>query len=601
MNKSWLVLGVFLFLLPLLGIGQMPPAGIHGQAFRDWLKVNFYDGQHQELGYSTARGYMYGYLDNENDQLSCVYGGFQVPWVAGNTGTNPAPINCEHTVPQSFYGGVEPMKSDIHHLFPSYDSWNTTRNNYAFAEIADHLTTKWMYLDQSQTSVPSSDIDLYSEVYSQTFEPREDHKGDCARAVFYFYTMYPTQAGLIGSVGDLTTLYLWHLQDPPDAKEMLRNDGIDTYQGNRNPYVDHPDWVGDAWEISSTGLVPPSGFQLIEGSDHLDLIWNDVLIETGYSLYRSENNIDYTLLASLPADVSSYRDSSVSAGILYFYAIEAFGGSDTSARSNVVSGELQVGADGQALDLFISEYIEGSSHNKALEIANFTGDAVNLDLYSLKKQTNGAGAWGSEYMLGGSLAHGEVFVIANAAAGATILSHADVQTGGGIVTFNGNDALGLFKNGTLLDILGTFDGGTNNYAKDQTLVRKSSIRGPRGVYQPTEWDSYAVNTFSDLGSHDFAILGTGLGDALGNLEMAKAWPNPFDGDLRISFELPRAMDVQIGLYDGMGRLVRLLLPEGRLLAGEHGFLFGLDDLGSGMYVIGMRSGTGIRWLRVVKG
>src|SRR5690606_6906717 len=130
------------------------------------------------------------------------------------TGSNPDPINCEHTVPQSFFNEAEPMKSDIHHLFPTYSNWNSTRSNYPFAEINDNSTTKWMYLTTSTSSIPSSNIDLYSEYASSTFEPREDHKGDVARAIFYFYTMYPTQAGSISAVADINELYDWHLADP---------------------------------------------------------------------------------------------------------------------------------------------------------------------------------------------------------------------------------------------------------------------------------------------------------------------------------------------------------------------------------------------------
>ncbi|MEQ6122576.1 lamin tail domain-containing protein, partial [Pseudotenacibaculum sp. MALMAid0570] len=93
---------------------------------------------------------------------------------------------------------------------------------------------------------------------------------------------------------------------------------------------------------------------------------------------------------------------------------------------------------GTASDLLLSEYIEGSSNNKALEIANFTGSAVDLSAYDLRKATNGSGSWGSTYQLSGTLANGDVFVIANSSAIAAITSVADVTTGSGIVTFNGN-------------------------------------------------------------------------------------------------------------------------------------------------------------------
>lgn len=508
MRKQLPCLGfLLLFLCASSLFAQTPPPGISGQAFRDWIKTNFYDGSHTTLGYSTARGFMYGYIDNENDQLTGVYSGYQLPWAFGNTGTNPAPINAEHTVPQSFFGSAEPMRSDIHHLFPTYGPWNSTRSNFPFADIDDNTTSKWMYLDQSQTSIPATNIDLYSEQANSEFEPREDHKGDCARAIFYFYTMYPTQAGVITSVGDLNTLYQWHLADPPSTKEMLRNDGVETYQGNRNPYVDNPTWVSDAWEIGTSGLDTPSNFSLTVATASLDLSWNDIAGETGYSLYRSTDNQNFTLLSSLAANSVNYSDASVSTGTTYYYYIEAFDASGTSGGSSIVSGQLQGGGTGgDATDLLISEYIEGSSFNKALEIANNTGSTVALSGYVLKKQTNGAGAWGSDYALTGSLANGEVFVIANSAADPAILAEADVSTGSGIVTFNGNDAIGLFKNGTLIDILGTFNSAAN-YALNVTLVRKPEISSPVDLYNTGEWDSFASNTFTDLGSHTYVGSG----------------------------------------------------------------------------------------------
>ena len=496
---------LLMVLIPMFSWAQTPPPGMTGQALRDWIKVNFYDGSHTTLGYSTARMYMYNYIDNDNNSIICVYSGFVQPWTYGGTGTNPAPINCEHTVPQSFFGSAEPMRSDIHHLFPTYGNWNSTRSNYPFADIPDNTTTKWMRLDQSQATIPTSNIDEYSEYANLEFEPREDHKGDAARAIFYFYTMYPTQAGPISSVADINTLYQWHLQDPPDADEVIRNDGIETYQGNRNPYVDNPDWVADAWELSGGSGAPaaPTNLALASTSNSLNLSWTDVSAETGYYVYKSTDNTNYTQYATLSANTINYSDVAVSTGTTYYYYVTAFNGNGESSGSNIVSGQPSGGGTGgPATELFLSEYIEGSSYNKAIEIANFTGAAVNLSSYSLKKETNGGGSWDTDYPLSGTLADGDVFVIAHSSADPTILAQADVITGGGIVTFNGNDALSLFKNGTLIDIIGVFNSGTN-YAQDVTLVRKSSISSPNTTYDVAEWDSYATNTFSDLGMHTF--------------------------------------------------------------------------------------------------
>jgi len=159
------------------------------------------------------------------------------------------------------------------------------------------------------------------------------------------------------------------------------------------------------------------------------------------------------------------------------------------------------GGTGSVAELFISEYVEGSSNNKALEVANFTGSSVNLSGYSLRKQTNGGGSWNSGYALSGTLSSGDVFVLAHSSSTSTVQANADATTSTSSITFNGNDPVGLFKNGVLIDIIGVFNGGSSNFAKDKTLRRKSSVLNPNVAYATSEWDTYSQNTFSDLGSH----------------------------------------------------------------------------------------------------
>ncbi len=500
------IFSILLFFTSLLVNGQAPPSNLSGEALRTWLKQNYYDDKHVELGYSTARMYMYNYIDNHNNTITGVYSGYEVSWTYGGTGTNPAPINCEHTVPQSFFGKAEPMRSDIHHLFPTYQNWNSTRSNYPFTDINDNTTVKWMYLDQEQATIPTSNIDLYSEYANSTFEPREDHKGDCARAIFYFYTMYPTQAGDISSVADINTLYQWHLNDPVDAKEIARNNAIETYQGDRNPYIDYPDAVAEAWGFTSTPSVPaPPSLSLVASASNLTISWNDLSNENGYKIYRSVNGSTFTQLVDLAANTTSYQDNNVVESSIYEYYAIAYNTIGNSSNSNIVSGQLQTGGgtgNGVATDLFISEYIEGSSYNKALEIANFTGAPVNLSAYSIFKQTNGAGSWSSELALSGTLNNGEVYVIVNSNAGATLTAQADLTTTSAALTFNGNDPVALFKSGSLVDMIGTFNSSAT-YAQDVTMVRNSSVSSPNATYTTSEWTNYAQDEFSYIGAHTF--------------------------------------------------------------------------------------------------
>jgi Endonuclease I/Secretion system C-terminal sorting domain len=277
MKKNLLLaIGTFTLLPIAVWCQTDPPAGLDCAGVRTWLKVNHYDDKHTTLGYSAARGKMYGYIDNYNNKLTCIYGGYQQNQTYGNTSTSILPINCEHTVPQSFFNSADPMVSDIHHLFPTYDAWNSVRANYPFADVPDALTTQWMRSNTSQATIPTTLIDEWAEfnVRNSTFEPREIQKGNTARAIFYFYTMYPTQAGAITRVASLETLKRWHEQDPPDSVEIERNRRTALYQGNRNPYIDHPTWVNRAWFCATaTEDLPENTLQIAPNptSDDLDI------------------------------------------------------------------------------------------------------------------------------------------------------------------------------------------------------------------------------------------------------------------------------------------------------------------------------------------
>lgn len=151
-------------------------------------------------------------------------------------------------------------------------------------------------------------------------------------------------------------------------------------------------------------------------------------------------------------------------------------------------------------DLIISEYVEGSSNNKAIELYNGTGGTIDLSNYSLRKQSNGAGAYVGDYPLSGMLSSGDTYVIVHTSANNTLKTYADALYGSAPMDFNGNDAVALFKNGIQLDEVGVFN-QTSNWGNDTTLRRKSSIGSPTDTYSPTEWDSFPTDTFADLGSH----------------------------------------------------------------------------------------------------
>ena len=134
-----------------------------------------------------------------------------------------------------------PMKSDMHHLRPSKSNVNSSRGNKPYNEITDQYTNTWYWLTYQQSSIPTSNIDRYSESGSSYFEPREDVKGDLARSVVYFYTMYSGVADQSFFNSQISTMRDWHEMDPPDESEIERTMKIASYQSNiPNPYIIDP-------------------------------------------------------------------------------------------------------------------------------------------------------------------------------------------------------------------------------------------------------------------------------------------------------------------------------------------------------------------------
>lgn len=201
------------------------------------------------LPYDQARDTLFGSVDNIEDSLECIYSGHKIflppnedPTTAAYQNGSNNGINTEHTYPQSMWSGGNSPKSDMHHLFPTRAAVNNARSSDPFGDISDNFTDTWYYKNTETSSVPPSDIiDLYSEDTNSYFEPREASKGNIARAMFYFYTMYRNEANAISSAffqNQLPTLCQWHEDDPIDFEESTRNWRISKHQQNKpNPFI----------------------------------------------------------------------------------------------------------------------------------------------------------------------------------------------------------------------------------------------------------------------------------------------------------------------------------------------------------------------------
>jgi len=226
--------------------------GLTRESLFNYLSTNYKTST--TLGYNQARDVMYSIIDLEDDStLKGIYTNYTItidPNQDPRPQTNAQNMNCEHSWPQSMGAGSEPQKSDLHHLYPCRGNVNSSRGNKPYAEIDDNDTDKWWRFDYYETSIPSQYIDEFSEVDNDNgkFEPREVVKGNIARGMFYFFTIYNDEADHNFFEEQKYFLNLWHKQDPVDDIELARTLSIASYQDDIvNPFVIDSTLVKRIW------------------------------------------------------------------------------------------------------------------------------------------------------------------------------------------------------------------------------------------------------------------------------------------------------------------------------------------------------------------
>lgn len=237
MLSKWIILfslGSISFAQDIIG------EGLYEEELINFLRENYKTTT--TLGYTNARDTMYLNIDRIDGQVKGIYTNYAVD--LPDTGVDPSThlyengMNCEHVWPRSMYEGEEPLKSDMHALRPCKDNVNSARGNKPFNEAVDAQTITWYWQDSQTSNIPSSNIDEYSENHASYFEPREDRKGDIARTMFYFYTMYEIEADEYFFEVQKDILNTWHAQDPVNEDEIFRTWQIADYQENKpNPFI----------------------------------------------------------------------------------------------------------------------------------------------------------------------------------------------------------------------------------------------------------------------------------------------------------------------------------------------------------------------------
>jgi endonuclease I len=458
----------------------------------------------------------------------------------GNAGYNAEGdcYNREHIIPQSIFNQASPMVSDAHFITPTDGEVNGIRSNFPHSVV----------VNPTQTTLNGSKLGASTTAgyTGLVFEPIDEFKGDIARMYFYFATryqntvasynfpMFNNSTNKVFTNAFLSQLIAWHNQDPVSNREIARNNAIYARQNNRNPYIDNPSYVATVWTTEPADTEAPTAATNVvvtsTTSNSATLTWNaatDNVAVTGYDLYV--DGVFKSTYTGLTATVTGLLPSTTY-GFSIITRDDERNSSVATATVNETTTAIPSGGSG-ATDLFFSEYIEGSSFNKALEIANFTGSVVNLTGYSIRKQSNGAGVWTAGLNLTGTLNAGAVFVLVDPQISTACFTVANANLSSAQEAFNGNDPMGLFKNGVLIDIIGTFNGGSANFAADVTLRRKSSISGPNTTFNlSAEWDSFPNNTCNGLGAHSNTLSTTDF-----NSNEFTIYPNPSNGNVKINF------------------------------------------------------------------
>lgn len=259
---------------------------------------------YNSLGYTTARDNMYGNIDNYGGDVTCVYTGRTATFNT-RAGANSKNFNCEHTFPQGMFNSNEPMRSDIHHLFPTDVSANSQRGNDPFGVVSN---ASW-----SQGGSKSG---------NGKFEPRDAQKGRTARAMMYFVLRYQDYNNFFQSQENI--LRQWHDQYPPDSLEKSRNTAIAALQTSRNPFVDYPQF-GERITSLVSNAAPTQFQKLYMSQDTIFLGQGQGTYTYRYVLYNDGNSaisLDSFMLSDPDLQFAGGNPGTVSLDPQEFYEVD---------------------------------------------------------------------------------------------------------------------------------------------------------------------------------------------------------------------------------------------------------------------------------------
>lgn len=263
-----LLMMLWLLVCGLATFAQIPPGYYNNAAFLTGnpLKIALHNiiDDHTVIDYSNLWPHFQNTDKTSGNKVWDIYSAVAVGSPAyqynfgsdqcGNYSNEGDCYNREHSFPKSWFNDVAPMDSDLFHIYPTDGFVNGMRSNLPYGEVSSATNTS--------TNGSKTGSNTYPGYNGTVFEPIDEFKGDLARTYFYMMTRYMdvcsswTTDMMTG--GDLSPwaesmLLAWHLSDTVSQKEIDRNNAVHDVQNNRNPFIDHPEWVEYIWgPIAST-------------------------------------------------------------------------------------------------------------------------------------------------------------------------------------------------------------------------------------------------------------------------------------------------------------------------------------------------------------
>ena len=565
------------------------------------LKTQLYNiiNNHNDQGYNAMDGFISNYdLDLYYDQsiINPPSGSYtildiysEIPNDGDNTPNDPynfSPTsdecgnytnegdcyNKEHVIPQSVFSEAPPMKSDAHILMPTDGRVNGFRGSYPFGRVDDNNLAS-----QSGITNPTSNGSKlggnlnsgYSSGYTGTvFEPIDEFKGDIARIYFYFATRYENQIdnwgaydmfdGSSDKVLDdtfLSILMTWHEMDPVSQKEQDRNNNIYyNHQGNRNPFVDHQDWVALIWNPTPDTEAPTDPTNLVASKPtdiSIDLTWTastDNIAVASYDIYIDGTN-------SYNSTTNTFTVTGLDPDTEYCFTIKT---KDATGNESGFSNQAceTTTNNGVGVNCLAETFENIPANDGGYQTRNWTGDEggnwIATDARTDQTLTNRAI----------TIRNGSLTAPTTSGGIGSLTVTTKRVFGGSGGTFNlkvNGNVVGTIIYGDQ-DVIQTTTIPNINIEDNVTIVIDgNSVTSNRVVFDDLSWTCY-----TDLNVNDY------------HLSNITIYPNPVSNILNIQFN--DSKETQVEIYNILGkRVFTKTIQQSQSIQ--------LDNLNSGVYIL----------------